>query len=56
VVTLQDIEAAHRRIAGAVYRSPCAKSDHFTDLVGVSELYSKLENLQRTVPSKSAGR
>jgi threonine dehydratase len=55
VVTLQDIEEAYRRIGGAIYRSPCAESDHFTHLAGCSALFSKLENLQRTGSFKERG-
>ena len=55
MVTLQDIEEAQRRIGDAVYRTPCAKSDQFTELTGCSALYSKLENLQRTGSFKERG-
>jgi len=55
MVTLQDIEDAQRRIGDAVYRTPCAKSDQFTELTGCSALYCKLENLQRTGSFKERG-
>jgi threonine dehydratase len=55
MVTLQDIEEAHRRIDDAIYRTPCAKSDHFFQVAGISALYVKLENLQRTGSFKERG-
>jgi threonine dehydratase len=55
MVTLQDIEDAQRRIGDAVSRTPCAKSDQFTELTGCAALYSKLENLQRTGSFKERG-
>src|SRR4051794_17506990 len=55
MLSLQDIEEAHRRIDDAVYRTPCPKSEHFSHLAGVSALYFKLENLQRTGSFKERG-
>jgi threonine dehydratase len=55
MVTLQDIHAAQQRIAGAVSRTPCTRSDQFHDLTDVGELYCKLENLHRTGAFKERG-
>ncbi|MBX5484262.1 MAG: threonine ammonia-lyase [Myxococcaceae bacterium] len=54
MITLQDIEEAFRRIDEAVYRTPCARSEHFKE-AGCSALYNKLENLQRTGSFKERG-
>jgi len=54
MVTLQDIEAARRRIRDAVYLTPCAGSEHFSRLLGC-EAFFKLENLQRTGSFKERG-
>jgi threonine dehydratase len=54
MVTLQDIEAARRRIRDAVYLTPCAGSEHFSKLLGC-EAFFKLENLQRTGSFKERG-
>ncbi len=48
------IEQARRRIAGAVYRSPCARSEYFSRLCGL-DAYFKLENLQMTGSFKERG-
>src|SRR5690242_13483426 len=55
MITLQDIEEAHRRIGETVYRTPCPQSEHFTRQTGCSALFSKLENLQRTGSFKERG-
>ena len=55
LVTLHDIEQAQRRISDAIYRTPCARSEHFTEQTGVAALYFKLENLQRTGAFKERG-
>jgi threonine dehydratase len=54
MVTLQDIEAARRRIRDAVYLTPCTGSEYFSRLIGC-EAYFKLENLQRTGSFKERG-
>jgi threonine dehydratase len=54
MVTLQDIEAARRRIRDAVYLTPCAGSEYFSRLLGC-EAFFKLENLQRTGSFKERG-
>ncbi len=48
------IERARRRIAGAVYTSPCARSEYISRLCGV-EAFVKLENLQMTGSFKERG-
>jgi threonine dehydratase len=55
MVTLADIEEARLRIKDAIYLTPCAKSDHFFQVSGISALYVKLENLQRTGSFKERG-
>jgi threonine dehydratase len=55
MVTLQDIRTAHERISSAVPRTPCPRSDQFSDLTDVGELYCKLENLHRTGAFKERG-
>ncbi len=55
MITLQDIEEAFRRIEASVYRTPCARSEHFTQQTGCAALYSKMENLQRTGSFKERG-
>ena len=54
-VTLADIEAAAKRIEGAVYRSPCVYSLQLSRLCG-AEVYCKLDNLQLTGSFKERGR
>jgi threonine dehydratase len=54
MVTLQDIEAARRRIRDAVYMTPCTGSEFFSQLLGF-EAFFKLENLQRTGSFKERG-
>jgi threonine dehydratase len=54
MVTLQDIEAARRRIRDAVYLSPCPESEFFSRMLGCQAFF-KLENLQRTGSFKERG-
>jgi threonine dehydratase len=54
VVRLQDIEAARARIGDAVYLSPCAYSETFSQLTGCRVSF-KLENLQMTGSFKERG-
>src|SRR4030095_7035098 len=53
-VGLADIQAAQARIAGALYLSPCPRSETFSKLTGNS-VYLKLDNLQRTGAFKERG-
>ena len=53
-ITFADIEAAARRIKGAVYESPCPRSISLSELTGM-EIYCKLDNLQRTGSFKERG-
>ncbi len=55
MLTLEDIEAAARRMGDAVYVTPCPRTEHFTEQSGCAELYLKLENLQRTGSFKERG-
>jgi threonine dehydratase len=54
VVTFTDIEAARARISGSLYYSPCPPSIPLSELTGM-EIFSKLENLQRTGSFKERG-
>jgi threonine dehydratase len=54
VVTFQDIEAARKRITGAVYYSPCPPSIPLSEITGM-EVFCKLDNLQRTGSFKERG-
>lgn len=54
MLTLQDIEAARSRIRAHVFRSPCARSEFFSRLLGC-DAYFKLENLQMTGSFKERG-
>jgi len=54
MVTLSDIQAALGRIRESIYLSPCARSEHFSQLTGNS-VYLKLDNLQRTGAFKERG-
>jgi threonine dehydratase len=54
VVTFTDIEAARARISGSLYYSPCPPSIPLSELTGM-EIFSKLENLQRTGSLKERG-
>lgn len=52
--TFSDIEAAARRIAGAVVFTPCPASVPLSEATGMS-VYCKMENLQRTGSFKERG-
>jgi threonine dehydratase len=54
MVTLPDIQAALGRIRQSIYLSPCARSEHFSQLTGNS-VFLKLDNLQRTGAFKERG-
>ena len=51
---LADIEAAAKRIAGAVLRTPLVRSDALSRMTG-AEIFLKLENLQATGAFKERG-
>ena len=53
-VTLQSIQSARQRIAGAVYRSPCPYSLSLSRLCGC-EIFCKLDHLQMTGSFKERG-
>ena len=53
-VTIDDIRAAARRIAGAVEQTPCVHSRTLSRLVG-AEVFLKFENLQFTASFKERG-
>lgn len=54
VVTLADIRAARRRIAGGVVVTPCPESIPLSEITG-AKIYCKLDNLQRTGSFKERG-
>lgn len=54
VVSFHDIEAAAKRIAGAVLRTPCTPSIPLSEITGC-EIFCKFENLQRTGSFKERG-
>ncbi len=54
MITLADIEAARKRIAGGVYLSPCVESIPLSQLTG-AHIYCKLDYLQRTGSFKERG-
>jgi len=54
MVTLPDIQAALGRIRKAIYLSPCARSEHFSQSTA-NHVYLKLDNLQRTGAFKERG-
>src|SRR3954463_7803605 len=54
VVTLADIRAARRRIAGGVVVSPCPESIPLSEITG-ARVFCKLDNLQRTGSFKERG-
>lgn len=54
MLTLADIEAAQRRIAGGVSLTPCAESIPLSELCG-GHIYCKLDYLQRTGSFKERG-
>ncbi|MDP2137895.1 MAG: threonine ammonia-lyase [Candidatus Didemnitutus sp.] len=53
-VTLSDIRAARKRIAGVVVVTPCAKSIPLSEITG-AQIFCKLDNLQRTGSFKERG-
>jgi threonine dehydratase len=53
-VTLTDIRAAARRIAGGIYKSPCPDSIPLSEITGC-RIVCKLDNLQRTGSFKERG-
>src|SRR5687768_10124807 len=53
-VSFTDIEAARKRIEGAVYLSPCRESIPLSELTGM-QIICKLDNLQRTGSFKERG-
>ncbi|MDP3071710.1 MAG: threonine ammonia-lyase [Opitutaceae bacterium] len=53
-VTLSDIRAAARRIAGGIYESPCPDSIPLSEIAGC-RIVCKLDNLQRTGSFKERG-
>jgi threonine dehydratase len=54
MITLQDLQAAKRRITGGIYYSPCPHSIQLSEIAG-AELYCKLDHLQRTGSFKERG-
>src|SRR2546430_1623280 len=52
--TFKDVQAAARRIAGAVLESPCPRSIPLSELTGLN-IFCKLEYLQRTGSFKERG-
>ena len=53
-LTLEDVRAAARRIAGAVERTPCLRSRTLSRITG-AEVWLKFENLQFTASFKERG-
>lgn len=53
-VTLAEIRAAHRRIAGGVIESPCPESIPLSEITG-ARIACKLDNFQRTGSFKERG-
>ena len=53
-VSLADVQEAAKRIAGAVVRTPCLKSDTLSRIVG-ADIWLKFENLQYTASFKERG-
>jgi threonine dehydratase len=54
VISFADVEAARKRIEGAVYLSPCPHSIPLSELTGM-KIFCKLDNLQRTGSFKERG-
>ena len=54
MVGLEQIMQARERIAQFLYKSPCARSEHFSERCGCTAFF-KLENLQRTGSFKERG-
>jgi len=53
-LTLADIKAARERLNGAIYRTPCARSETLSRQTG-QNIFLKLENLQMTGSFKERG-
>lgn len=53
-VTLSDVRAAQRRIAGGVTATPCAESIPLSEITG-ARIFCKLDNFQRTGSFKERG-
>jgi threonine dehydratase len=53
-VTLEEIQAARRRIGDAIFTTPCARAEILSELMGC-EVFLKLENLQMTGSFKERG-
>ena len=53
-ISLQDIRAAQKRIAGGVARTPCLEALPLSELTG-SRVFCKLDNQQRTGSFKERG-
>jgi len=54
VITFEEIQAARKRIEGAVYYSPCPESIPLSEITGM-KILSKLDYLQRTGSFKERG-
>jgi len=54
VITFEDIEAARKRIAGAVFHSACTRSIPLSDISGM-DIFCKFDNAQRTGSFKERG-
>ncbi len=54
-VTLPDIRAARRRLAGGIVVTPCAASIPLSEVTG-ARIVCKLDNFQRTGSFKERGR
>jgi len=54
MLTIADIEAARKRIAGGIYESPCVETIPLSQLTG-AHVYCKLDYLQRTGSFKERG-
>jgi threonine dehydratase len=53
-MTLQDIQAAKKRIKSGIYYSPCPLSGQLSEFAG-AQIYCKLDHLQRTGSFKERG-
>ena len=51
---MADVQQAQRRLDGAIYRTPCARSETLSRQTGL-EIFLKLENLQMTGSFKERG-
>lgn len=54
LVTLSDVRAAQRRIAGGITLTPCAESIPLSEITG-ARIFCKLDNFQRTGSFKERG-